>query len=57
MGETLRSFGAMFPESRIPYWIMRKFTTELLAALDYAHDHKVIHTGALTLTVLGVLKS
>lgn len=57
MGETLRSFGAMFPESRIPYWIMRKFTTELLAALDFAHDHNVIHTGALTLTVLGVLKS
>jgi serine/threonine-protein kinase SRPK3 len=45
----------MFPESMIPYWIMRKFTMELLAALEFAHDHNVIHTGALSLTVLAVV--
>lgn len=45
MGETMRSFGAWFKESRIPYSYMRRFTTQLLVALDFAHDHKVIHTG------------
>jgi hypothetical protein len=34
---------------------MRKFIMELLLALDFAHDHNVIHTGAFSLTVLGVL--
>src|SRR5690606_17013389 len=53
MGETLLSFAARFKDSRIPYWAMRNFTMELLAALDFAHDHNVIHTGALSLTVLG----
>lgn len=45
MGETMRSFGAWFEESMIPYPIMRKFTIQLLATLDFAHDHNVIHTG------------
>lgn len=55
MGETLRSFGAWFKESMIPHWVMRKFTIELLAALDFVHDHNVIHTGTLSLTFLHVL--
>jgi serine/threonine-protein kinase SRPK3 len=45
MGETLASFGGWFKECMIPYPIMRRFTAQLLAALDYAHEHNVIHTG------------
>ncbi|KXG53999.1 uncharacterized protein PGRI_010490 [Penicillium griseofulvum] len=44
MGETLRSFGAWFIESRLPNSVMRRFTIQLLLALDFAHDHNVIHT-------------
>ncbi|KAM5445530.1 putative non-specific serine/threonine protein kinase [Microsporum audouinii] len=44
MGETLRSFGTWFDEHMIPNQIMRRFTIQLLLALDYAHDHNVIHT-------------
>lgn len=45
MGETLQSFGAWFSESRIPEPVMRRFAIQLIIALDYAHDHNVIHTG------------
>lgn len=45
MGETLRSFGAWFPEDMIPYPVMRRFAIQLVLALDFAHDHNVIHTG------------
>ncbi|KAI1837659.1 hypothetical protein DTO006G1_3137 [Penicillium roqueforti] len=44
MGETLRSFGAWFIESRLPNSVMRRFTIQLLLALDFAHEHHVIHT-------------
>ncbi|KAJ0413300.1 kinase-like domain-containing protein [Aspergillus carlsbadensis] len=44
MGETLRTFGAWFPESRLPSSVMRRFTIQLLLVLDFAHDHNVIHT-------------
>ncbi|KAH7308980.1 serine/threonine protein kinase [Stachybotrys elegans] len=44
IGETLRSFGAWFPDSMIPNNLMRRFTIQLLLALDFAHDQKVIHT-------------
>ncbi|KAL6871714.1 kinase-like domain-containing protein [Trichoderma longibrachiatum] len=44
MGETLRSFGSLFHENMIPEPVMRKFTIQLLVALDFAHDHNVIHT-------------
>ncbi|KPM41814.1 hypothetical protein AK830_g4752 [Neonectria ditissima] len=44
MGETLRSFGAWFLENQIPNPVMRRFTIQLLMALDYAHDHHVVHT-------------
>lgn len=47
IGETLRSFGAWFPESRIPVDLMRKFTIQLLLGVDFAHDHNVIHTGMI----------
>jgi serine/threonine-protein kinase SRPK3 len=47
MGETLRSFGVWFKEDMIPYSVMRRFTAQLLAALDFAHEHNVIHTGKL----------
>lgn len=45
MGETLRSFGTWFEDHMIPNDIMRRFTIQLLLALDYAHDCGVIHTG------------
>lgn len=45
MGETLRSFGTWFEDHMIPNKIMRRFTIQLLLALDYAHDYGVIHTG------------
>ncbi|CAI7611293.1 unnamed protein product [Penicillium glandicola] len=44
MGETLRSFGAWFIESRLPNSVMRRFTIQFLLALDFAHEHNVIHT-------------
>ncbi|KAK5654563.1 hypothetical protein OQA88_7192 [Cercophora sp. LCS_1] len=44
MGETLRSFGAGFPEDMVPTPIMRKFTFQLICALDFAHESGVIHT-------------
>lgn len=45
MEETLRSFGAWFEGSLVPYYSMRRFTIEIALALDYAHDQGVIHTG------------
>ncbi len=51
MGETMRSFGAWFKESMIPYPVMRRFTIELVAALDFAHEHNVIQTGEPSMTV------
>lgn len=47
MGETLRSFGAWFNESMVPNSVMHRFTIQLLLALDFAHEHDVIHTGML----------
>ncbi|KAI0868182.1 serine/threonine protein kinase [Hypoxylon argillaceum] len=43
-GETLSSFGTLFDESMIPTALMRRFTIQLLCALDFAHSHGVIHT-------------
>jgi serine/threonine-protein kinase SRPK3 len=48
MGETLLSFGAWFEESMIPYSVMRRFTTQLILALEFAHAHNVIHTGVFS---------
>lgn len=45
MGETLASFGAWFAHQMIPYPVMRKFTLQLIYALDFAHNRNVIHTG------------
>ncbi|KAL7796099.1 kinase-like domain-containing protein [Trichoderma ceciliae] len=44
MGETLHSFGAWFSETMLPYSVMRRFAIQLLLALDFAHEHNVIHT-------------
>ncbi|KAH6618304.1 kinase-like domain-containing protein [Chaetomium sp. MPI-SDFR-AT-0129] len=44
MGETLRTFSVLFKDHMIPYLVMRRFTVQLLAALDFAHEHDVIHT-------------
>ncbi|CAG7990413.1 unnamed protein product [Penicillium salamii] len=44
IGETLESFQEWFPEGRIPNQVMRRITIQMLLALDYAHDHNVIHT-------------
>ncbi|KAK3904400.1 hypothetical protein C8A05DRAFT_31814 [Staphylotrichum tortipilum] len=41
---TATTFGAMFDDSMIPYPLMRRFAAQLLAAVDYAHKHCVIHT-------------
>ncbi|KAB8271101.1 kinase-like domain-containing protein [Aspergillus minisclerotigenes] len=40
MGETLRSFGAWFAESRLPNSVMRRFTIQLLLVPDYLSDIK-----------------
>lgn len=45
MGDTLASFGAWFKECKVPTSIMRKFTWQLVVALDFAHSSGVIHTG------------
>ncbi|OAA52145.1 Protein kinase-like domain protein [Cordyceps fumosorosea ARSEF 2679] len=44
MAETLRSFGAWFNRSLVPYSTMRRFTIEIALALDYAHSQGAIHT-------------
>ncbi|KAJ0119650.1 serine/threonine protein kinase [Diaporthe amygdali] len=44
MGESLRTFGVWFQEHMVPTPIMRKFTFQLVAALDFAHESNVIHT-------------
>lgn len=46
MGETLRSFGLWFKDHMVPYSVMRRFTIQLIAALDFAHllESGVIHT-------------
>lgn len=54
MGETLRSFGAWFAKSMIPTSVMRKFTIQLLLALDYAHQENIIHTGTKTILLFGI---
>lgn len=50
MGETLQTFGLWFEDSMIPEPLMRRFTTQLICALDFAHHHNVIHTGASRVT-------
>lgn len=45
MGENLRTFGVWFHEDMVPTPIMRKFTFQLVCALDFAHESGVIHTG------------
>lgn len=45
IGETLETFRVWFENQLLPNPIMRKFATQLLMALDYAHDNGVIHTG------------
>jgi len=47
MGETLLTFRVWFKDHMLPNPVMRKFTGQLLMALDYAHDIGVIHTGLL----------
>lgn len=47
MGETFRSFGVWFQEHMVPTQLMRKFTFQLVCALDFAHESNVIHTGML----------
>ncbi|KGO41776.1 hypothetical protein PEX1_082190 [Penicillium expansum] len=44
VGETLRSFGAWFVESRLLNSVTRRFTIQILLTLDFAHEHNVIHT-------------
>lgn len=44
-GETLASFGTLFPKCQVPSRIMQRFTKQLLLALDYAHQSGIIHTG------------
>ncbi|KAH8653134.1 kinase-like domain-containing protein [Tricladium varicosporioides] len=44
IGETLHTFRVWFKGQLLPNIIMRKFTSQLLMALDYAHDSGVIHT-------------
>ncbi|KKK25487.1 hypothetical protein ARAM_002071 [Aspergillus rambellii] len=44
MGETLASFGTLFPKGQVPSPIIQRFTKQLLLALDYAHRSGVIHT-------------
>lgn len=50
MGENLRTFVVWFQEDMLPTALMRRFTYQLvgaLDALDFAHESNVIHTGML----------
>ena len=44
----LSSFGTIFDACQVPSSLMRRFTRQLLLALDYAHQSSVIHTGGAT---------
>ncbi|KAK4220682.1 serine/threonine protein kinase [Podospora fimiseda] len=44
MGETLRSFGLWFRECMVPTTVMRKFSWQLVCALELAHNSGIIHT-------------
>ncbi|KFA54944.1 hypothetical protein S40293_02312 [Stachybotrys chartarum IBT 40293] len=44
IGDTLASFGLIFHGHMLPNIVMRRFMIQLLLALDYAHNHGVIHT-------------
>ena len=46
MGESLSTFRDWFDERMIPTPLVQRFTTQLLQALDYAHERGVIHTGS-----------
>lgn len=45
MGENLRTFVVWFREDMLPTALMRRFTYQLVGALDFAHESNVIHTG------------
>ncbi|KAH6900574.1 kinase-like domain-containing protein [Thelonectria olida] len=44
MGETLKAFGAWFNQGNLPEALVRRFTVQLLLALDFAHSLNIIHT-------------
>ncbi|QDS73817.1 hypothetical protein FKW77_006137 [Venturia effusa] len=43
MAETIQTFAAKYGGS-IPPWLMKRFTKQMLLALDYAHKTGVVHT-------------
>lgn len=47
MAETIQTFAGKYGGS-IPPWLMKRFTKQMLLALDYAHKAGVVHTGKLT---------
>jgi hypothetical protein len=55
MGENLSTFGPWFKEDQIPYLIMRRFASQLVMALGFAHEHGVIHTGEFAFLLLLLL--
>jgi serine/threonine-protein kinase SRPK3 len=45
MGESLSTFRDWFPGGQMPAPLVQRFATQLLKALDYAHECGVVHTG------------
>jgi hypothetical protein len=45
MGESLSSFPTIWDPAIVPLLIAKRFTRQLLWALDYAHTAGVIHSG------------
>lgn len=47
MAETMQTFAVKYGGA-IPPWLMKRFTKQMLLALDFAHKAGVIHTGKLS---------
>jgi hypothetical protein len=45
MGESLSGFPTLWDPAIVPPQVAKRFTRQLLLALDYAHSAGVIHTG------------
>ena len=45
IGETLETFGALFPDGKIPFDLMCVIVRQLLEALGFIHELGIIHDG------------
>lgn len=56
MAQALYKFGQMFEPPTVPGNILKKFTKQVLAAIDYAHSQGIIHTDITPNNIMVKLK-